>query len=118
MTTLDLANQLVALCREGKNEQAINDLFAENVVSIEANESMGPKFVEGKKAVMAKIKSFHDRVEAFHDQKISEPVIGGTYFSVSWMVDITFKGQGRSQMNEICVYNVINGKVVSEQFFY
>jgi hypothetical protein len=32
--------------------------------------------------------------------------------------DITFNDKGRIQIKEICVYEVQNGKIVREQFFY
>jgi len=33
-------------------------------------------------------------------------------------MDITYKGMPRMNDSEICVYNVVDGKIVSEQFFY
>jgi ketosteroid isomerase-like protein len=33
-------------------------------------------------------------------------------------MDVTMKGQGRMKMDEIAVYGVKDGKIVSEQFFY
>ena len=33
-------------------------------------------------------------------------------------IDATWKGRGRHAMEEICVYETANGKVVREQFFY
>ncbi|TMS75629.1 nuclear transport factor 2 family protein, partial [Pseudoalteromonas sp. S1690] len=43
MSTLDVANKLVELCRQGKIDEAQETLFADNVQSIEASEMMGPK---------------------------------------------------------------------------
>ena len=40
MTTKEVADRLVSLCREGKIEDAQNELFANDAVSIEPNESM------------------------------------------------------------------------------
>jgi len=34
------------------------------------------------------------------------------------MMDATFKGIGREKMNELCMYEVEDGKIVKEQFFY
>lgn len=118
MTTLEVAKKLVTLCREGKPEVAIRELFADDAISIEADDLMVPKFTKGKQAIIEKINLYHSILEAFYGQEISEPIVGGTYFSVSWMVDATFKGRGREQLTEICVYNVSKGKIVSEQFFY
>jgi hypothetical protein len=33
-------------------------------------------------------------------------------------IDATYKGMGRQKLEEIAVYEVKNGKVVKEQFFY
>lgn len=33
-------------------------------------------------------------------------------------MDVTLKGMGRRQMDEIAVYEVKDGKIVKEQFFY
>lgn len=118
METQEIANQLVSLCLEGKNEQAITELFADDAVSIEAGEDMGPKIVEGKEGILGKHHYFNNSLEEFHGQEISAPVVGGNHFSVSWSIDVTFKGQDRVQMSEICVYKVEKGKIISEQFFY
>jgi hypothetical protein len=32
-------------------------------------------------------------------------------------MDVTMKGQERSKIAEICVYEVKDGKIISEQFF-
>lgn len=53
-----------------------------------------------------------------HGGWCSPPVVGGNYFSVAMGMDVTMKGAGRMNMDEICVYEVKNGKIVKEQFFY
>jgi hypothetical protein len=118
MTTQEVANRFVALAREGKIENILKELFAGNAVSIEPDNTMGPKQVDGLPAIIEKGKMFDSMVEEWHGSKISDPLIGGKYFSISWWIDTTMKGRGRSQMEEICVYKVENGKIVSEQFFY
>jgi len=32
-------------------------------------------------------------------------------------MDVTMKGQARSSFEELCVYRVKDGKIISEQFF-
>jgi hypothetical protein len=118
MTTQEVANRLVKLGREGKIEDVLNELFADNAVSIEPNDSMGPKTVSGLPAIKEKGKMFDSMIEEVHGAKISDPVVAGNYFSISWWIDTTMKGRGRSQMQEICVYKVEDGKIVSEQFFF
>jgi hypothetical protein len=118
MTTQEVASRLVELCRQGKMQDVLKELFAAKAVSIEPNDSMGPKVVSGLPGIIEKSKLFDSMVETFHDAKISDPLIAGDYFSLSWWVDATMKGRGRMQMQEICVYKVEDGKIVSEQFFF
>jgi hypothetical protein len=118
MTTQEVANRLVELSRAGKIQDVLKELFADNAVSIEPNDSMGPKMVTGLPGIMEKGKMFESMVVEFHGAKISDPVVAGNYFSISWWIDTTMKGQGRTQMQEICVYKVENSKIISEQFFF
>ena len=117
MTTMEVAERLVALCREGKIMEAQQELYADNCVSIEPAGAPMSR-AEGLTAIIAKSKHFDEMVEEFHGAQISNPVEGGGFFSISWHMDVTMKGMGRQQMNEVCLYHVVNGKIVSEQFFY
>jgi uncharacterized protein YndB with AHSA1/START domain len=118
MTTQKVADRFIVLAREGKIEDILRELFSSVAVSTEPNEQMGPKVVEGLPGILKKSEMFNSMVEAFHGARISDPVVSDKYFSVSWWIDTTMKGQGRMQMDEICVYKVENGKIISEQFFY
>jgi ketosteroid isomerase-like protein len=57
-------------------------------------------------------------VEQVHGGYSSAPVVGGNHFSVAMGMDVTMKGAGRVKMDEIAVYEVKDGKIVKEQFFY
>ena len=118
MTTTDVANRLVELCREGKFEETQKELYADNAVSIEADDSMGPRTTEGLPAILKKGEMFSSMVQEFHGSTISDPVVGGNCFAISWDLDATMKGKERELMSEVCVYTVKNGKIVSEQFFH
>jgi hypothetical protein len=48
----------------------------------------------------------------------TEPVVGGNHFAVGREMDFTVQGLGRIQINEIMLYEVKEGQIVSEQFFY
>lgn len=117
MTTHEVANRLVELCRQGQLEQAQTELYADNVVSIEP-ENAPMNHVEGLENIKEKGRKFSEMVEEFHGATISDPVVGNNHFALSWALDTTMKGMGRQQMNEICLYEVKDGKVVREQFFY
>jgi hypothetical protein len=45
-------------------------------------------------------------------------LVAGSYFSVGRHADITVQGLGRIQTDEIMLYEVKDGKIVMEQFFY
>jgi len=53
-----------------------------------------------------------------HAVKISEPVVMGNHFTITMENDVTFKERGRMEIQETCVYEVSNGKIVREQFFF
>ncbi len=118
MTTTQVADKLVELCRQGKIDEALKTLFADNAQSIEANEMMGTKVVTGLDAIKAKSAAFQAGVEEFHGAKISDPIIAGNNFAITWAMDATFKGRGRMTIEEVCVYQVKDGKITLEQFFY
>lgn len=117
MTTQQIADRLVALCRNGQMLEAEQELFADDVVSIEPEHSPA-KSAHGKIAVLEKGKAFAASIEARHGGAISDPVVGGKYFSISMQLDATFKDAGRMVMDEICLYEVRDGKIISEQFFF
>ena len=118
LTTTEVAAKFIEMCRQDKFHEIQMELYSDNCISIEANDSLLPKIVEGLEEILKKTKMFQDAVEQVHERHISEPVIGGDYFSVFWSADMTFKGQERFTMEEICVYKVHEGKIVFEQFFY
>ena len=119
MTTQEVADRLVALSREGKSADAYKELFADHAVAIEPDYPEIPqKRTEGKEALLKKDKEFGEMMTEFHDSSVSDPIVAGNYFTVSMMLDATFKEQGRMKMDEICLYKVEDGKIVSEQFFY
>ena len=118
MTTTEIANRLLSMCRTGQVEEAKEELFAENVKSIEPREGLLPKEIQGMKAIRAKAQLFIKHVEEFYGQTISEPIITGNFFAITWATDIQMKGQSRKTDNELCVYEVKDGKIISERFFY
>ena len=118
MTTAEVAAKFNALAKDGKWEQIQEELFADNAVSIEPPNSPGLKSVEGLAAIKEKGKMFNEMVEEVHGGFSTDPVVAGNHFSVGMGLDATMKGQGRVKMDEIALYEVKDGKIVKEQFFY
>ena len=117
MSTQDVAKQWAQMCREGKNLECIENLYAENVVSKEMP-GMPGEVISGKQNVWNKGKDWLESVEGFHSSEISEPVVAGNFFTSKMSFDCTFKERGRQQIEEVCLYEVKDGKIASEQFFY
>jgi hypothetical protein len=117
MTTQQVANRLVELCRKGDVQKAGDELYADTIVSVEPDHAP-LKTAKGKPAVQKRGQQFASSIEERHAGSFSDPVVCGKYFSVAMMLDATFKGQGRMKLEEVCVYEVKDGKVVFEQFFY
>jgi len=118
MTTKEVATRLVELCRQGKIPETHQELFADNAISVEADDSMGPRTTEGIEGIRKKGEMFDSMVQEIHGAQISDPVVAGNCFSIAWDLDVTMKGKDRMTMSEICVYKVKDGKIILEQFFY
>jgi sulfur relay (sulfurtransferase) DsrC/TusE family protein len=117
MNTQEVANKLVQLCREGKHAEAIDELYADNVVSKEPKGSP-MELTEGKDAVKNKTLQWEESVAEIHSASTSDPLVADNHFSIVMDIDATYKEHGRMPMSEICVYEVKDGKIVSDEFFY
>ena len=117
MTTQQVANRLVELCRTGQIFQAQEELYADDITCLEP-EHAPAKSAKGKEEVLEKGKQFASMIEERHGGSFSDPLVSGRYFSVAMTLDATFKGMGRNLLEEICMYEVKDGKIVFEQFYY
>ena len=117
-TTQEVASRFHELAQQEKWFDIQDELFAENVKSIDPPHSPYFKYAEGKVAVRRKGEEFVSKIEAAHRRNTTEPVVGGNHFAVGREVDITVQGYGRIQINEIMMYEVKDGQIISEQFFY
>lgn len=117
MKTTEIAARLIALCREAKWETAQNELFADHAVSIESKASPAfEKETKGLAAIIEKGRKFGGMIESVHSLTVSEPLVAGNAIACVMNMDVTMKGQPRAQLSEVCVYEVKDGKIISEQF--
>lgn len=117
-TTAEVAARFNELAKAGSWDKIQDELFAENAVSVEPPNVPGMQSVEGLAAIKEKGKQFNESVEEMHDGYSTDPVVAGNFFSVAMGLDATMKGMGRMRMDEIAVYEVKDGKIVKEQFFF
>lgn len=119
MSTQEIAAKLADYCRKGDYETAQKELYADDAVSIEPEESPGfARETKGLPAIQEKMKSFRGMVEESYGHTVSEPVVAGNAIAFKFDMDVKMKGRERMAMSELCVYEVKDGKVVSERFFW
>jgi hypothetical protein len=120
MNTEQVAARLVELCRTGKYEQAQDELYAKDAVSIEMAGLPPGAFgdAQGLDAIREKGRQWAANIVEIHGGSVSDPVFADGWFSVAMGIDATYKDRGRVAMREICVYQVRDGRIVREQFFY
>ena len=82
MTTQEVANQLVALCRAGRNLEAVEMLLSHDVVSVEAtgDETM-PAVMNGRDAVRGKNEWWVNNHKV-HAARVKGPYPNGDRFDV------------------------------------
>ena len=117
-TTKEVAARFNELAMQEKWFEIQDELFADDVRSIDPPHSPYFGYAEGKANVRKKGEAFVKRIEAVHRRYTTEPIVGGNHFAVGREVDITVQGLGRIQINQVMMYEVRDGKIISEQFFY
>lgn len=118
MTTQDIANRMYELFKENKWAEVQQEFFSDDAESIEPPGSPGMQSVKGKDAIKKKGDDFNNMIEEVHGGYTGEPIVAGNYIALAMGFDATMKGMGRQKMDEIAVYEVRDGKIVKEQFFY
>ena len=112
MTTEEVAKKVVELVRKQAWHDALDTLYDQDVVSVEAT---APES-RGKEAVRGKIDWWVNAMEV-HSFKASEPFVAHDRFVVQYDADVTEKeSKQRRQIFEVGVYTVKNGKIVREEF--
>jgi hypothetical protein len=118
-STGTIAEELVELCRAGRNLDAIKKFYSPNIVSIESvgSETM-PAEMTGIEAIRGKNEWWFANNEV-HSSTVRGPFVGGQQFVVQYEWDTTFKPTGeRNVMTELALYTVKDGKIVHEHFYY
>ncbi len=116
MTTQEVADKLVSLCREGKYDQAYG-LYAQDAVSVEMA-GVPNEVTEGLDNILKGFEQWASNIEEAHGGTVGDPVVMGNHFVVPMTSDVTFKQGGRVNMEELSMYQVENGKIKKAQFFY
>lgn len=118
MNTQEIAQQLCDHCRNHTEAQGLQELYAEDAVSVEAMSQEGQSPVsEGRAAIKGKHDWWGENFEV-HSFDMEGPFINGDQFSVVFEIDATDKSSGnRWKSKEVALYETANGKIVRESFF-
>ena len=119
MTAMEIGKELVSLCREKKNLEAIDKFYSPAVESVgaEAIPQIG-KVQKGIEAIKGKNRQWFENSQ-IHSLEVNGPFPNGDQFIVHFTYDVTPKQSGkRMTMSEMGLYTVRNGKIAKEEFFY
>ena len=117
MNTEEVAKKVVELVRKQAWKEAVDMLYANDIVSMEARTRDGSSpETRGIKGVHEKVDWWINTME-IHSFKVSGPFVAHDRFVVQYDVDVTDKNsKNRFQMSEVGVYTVKDGKIVREEF--
>src|ERR1700686_2983898 len=118
-STAAVAEELVSFCKAGNFMDAINHLYSPDIVSVESMESETmPREMKGIDAIRGKNQWWADN-NVVHASIVEGPFVGEDKFAGYFNLDVTSKPTGkRVPMEEMALYEVKDGKIVREQFFY
>ncbi len=111
----ELGHLLVSRFNQG-NAQTKGSLWSDELISVEG---VGVSMAwVGMKAVEAK-NAWWESEHKLHGASAEGPYVGATGFAVKFRMDVEEIATGkRSQMEEVGVYTVEDGKIVTEEFMY
>jgi hypothetical protein len=117
MNTEEVAKKVVELVRKQAWYEALDALYDDNVVSVEAYPgSGGSPETRGKEGVRGKVDWWVDAMEV-HSFKAGEPFVAHDRFVVQYDAEVSDKKtKERRKLSEVGVYTVKNGKIVREEF--
>ncbi|MES1160270.1 MAG: SnoaL-like domain-containing protein [Bacteroidota bacterium] len=118
LTTKEIAARFDELAQKEMWFEIQDELFAADVRSVDPTNSPYMGYAEGKVPVRKKGEDFVKKIQQVHGTYTTHPVVAGNHFSVGRGMDITVEGFGRVQIDEIMLYEVKDGQIVLEQFFY
>lgn len=120
MTTREIAEQLVSLCKQGQDQEVVNRFYADDIVSAEACD-MGdkPREMRGLEAIRAKHEWWYSTFEPVESDTRGPFLHGEDQFAVYFSFTVKNRETGDIlPMEEVAVYTVKDDKIVHEAFFY
>lgn len=121
MTTQEIATRYHELMSQRKFIDVQDDLYDENIICQEPEKAAAMGFdviTNGREAMKAKGVARRATIETMHSYSCSQPIVAGEFFTVALKQEVTFKGKPTVTLEEIGVFQVQNGTIIKEQWFY
>ena len=122
-TALELGQTMVQMVNSGREGEAafVDEYYAETIVSLEGGGDDGgiPARMEGVAAIKGKHQWWYDNNDV-HGTEASGPYLGHRedQFIIRFVLDMTPNGGERTQLDEVGLYTVVDGKIVQEEYLY
>ena len=114
MTSRQISDRLLELCRSGKFVEAINELYADDVRQSEN----GADPMVGRAALAKACQAWVDS-RVIHGTEFLGAHVAGDVIILEMKYDVTPHPSGvRHQWSEAGVYRTANGKIVDVRFYY
>lgn len=120
MTLTEIANELVAGCREGRETDNLGKLYADDAVSVEAADPGGMgRETAGLEGIRGKHAWWEGAFEVLEANIEGPYEHGDDKFAVHFKMKTKNKENNEvSDMAEVGIYHVADGKITREEFFY
>ncbi len=116
MTHLERAKQLQEMIAQGKVNEALEELYAEDCVIVEGNGQVRT----GREAQLGAVKEWQGSISEMHGAGIgciTSDEENGVTCVESWM-DVTYQGGHRAKLEEVAVQKWKDGRIIHERFYF
>ena len=119
MTLDEIAQELVAGCREERETANLDTLYAEDAVSVEAVDMGDGRETHGIEGIKGKHAWFNATFEVLEHSSSDPMPHGDDRFAVIFEAKTRHRESGAVEdMKEVGLYHVADGRIVREEFFY
>ena len=119
MKIQEIAKKLHAYVASGEYDKAYDELFDQDAVAIEPQlTAINFGKVSGIKAIKQKVTALGENISELISREMSEPIVTETHIAFTNVVLAKNKNNEEFGLSEICLYEVKEGKIISEQFIY
>ena len=117
MINQEIANRLVDLLRAGKFNEVYDELFHTDAEHIEPQ---SPHFanVKGVAAIKAKDAAMGEHLRGIESMEVGDALVASRHIAIPYKLTANLKNGNQLSLDEIIVYEIEQGKIVSERFFY